>query len=299
MTDWINVIVQGVLVGGLYARVATSVNCTRLSLPSYERPLCPPKGVVKPLGGSLIQGYVLGTTSPLLTYRPPAGEKTRQVVNDFVKRAVLQQPLPVASSVAKSAVRPFLSWRRDRRPGELPVQRWQFQTVFPLFFTQASLLAFHKWEGHGPVLNRSLARLLHRYQLSLGYTPGPVLAACAVLALMAGLGVGRARRSGQQLACLLWLGAGLGLLLAADLYQFSWRYQLPALVTIPPAAALALSALTSRRTARELPATHTPGGPDNSGPDDRAASTHEGSASGEQAHTDEPAQPGAAPPAPQ
>jgi hypothetical protein len=259
---------------GLYARVAASVTCTRLSLPSYERPLCPPKGAVKPLGGSLIQGYVLGTTSPLLTYRPPPGKTTRQVVNDFVKRAVLQQPLPVAGSVARSLMRPFVSWRRDHRPGELPVQRWQFQTVFPLYFTQPSLLVFHQWEGHGPVINRPLARLLRGYQLSLGYTPGPVLGACAVLALVAGLGIGRARRSGQQLACLLWLGAGLGLLLAADLYQFSWRYQLPALVTIPPAAALALSALMSPRTARELSANHEPGGLDNSGsgvPDDGAA----------------------------
>jgi hypothetical protein len=281
---------------GLYARVATSVTCTRLSLPSYERPLCPPKGAVKPMGGSLIQGYVLGTTSPLVTYQPPPGKTTRQVVHDFVRRAVLQQPLPVAGSVARSVVRPFLSWHRDRRPGELPVRRWQFQTVFPLFFTEASHAVFHRWGGHGPVLNRPLAGLLRRYQLSVGYTPGPVLLACAVLALVAGLGVGRARRSGQQLACLLWLGAGLGLLLAADLYQFSWRYQLPALVTLPPAAALALSALTSPRTARELPATHAPGGPDNPGPDDRAVSTIGRGGTAESMHTNEPAQPSPAQP---
>ena len=287
---------------GLYARVAASVTCTRLSLPSYERPLCPPKGAVKPLGGSLIQGYALGTTSPLVTYQPPPGKTTRQVVNDFVKRAVLQQPLPVAGSVSRSLMRPFLSWRRDHKPGELPVQRWQFQTVFPLYFTHPSLSVFHQWEGHGPVINRPLARLLRRYQLSVGYTPGPVLLACMILALVAGLGVGRARHSGQQLACLLWLSAGLGLLLAADLYQFSWRYQLPMLVTIPPAAALALSALTSPRTARELPMTHAPGDPDNSGPDDRAASTIARGWSLRRAGTHRrtrPAQPGAAPPAPQ
>ena len=199
-------------------------------------------------------------------------------------------------------MRPFLSWRRDHKPGELPVQRWQFQTVFPLYFTHPSLSVFHQWEGHGPVINRPLARLLRRYQLSLGYTPGPVLLACMILALVAGLGVGRARHSGQQLACLLWLSAGLGLLLADDLYQFSWRYQLPTLVTIPPAAALALSALTSPRTARELPMTHAPGGPDNPGPDDRAASTIARGWSLRRAGTHQrarPAQPGAAPPAPQ
>lgn len=250
----------------LYARVAASVTCTRLSLPSYERPLCPPPGVVKPHLGSLIQAYAQGAASPLATYLPPNGETTGQVVNDFVKRAVLQQPLPVARAVGGSLARPFLSWNRDHKPGELPAERWQFQTVFPLYFTARSLSLFHQWEGHPPKINRPLARMLRGYQLYIGHTPGPVLLACVILALMAGLGVGRARRSGQRLACLLWLAAGLGLLLAADLYQFSWRYQLPALVTIPPAAALALSALTSPRTAREPLATHEPGDVDNSGP---------------------------------
>jgi hypothetical protein len=257
---------SGAVSTGLYARVAASVTCARLSLPSYERPLCPPPGVVKPRGGSLIQGYALGTTSPLVTYRPPRGETTRQVLDDFVKRAVLQQPLPVARGIGGSLVRPFLSWGRDAKPGELPIERWRFQTVFPLYFTHASLSLFHRWEGHGPVINRPLAWTLRRYQLSVGYTPGPVLLACVILALAAGLGVGRARRSGQQLAILLWLSTGMGLLLAAALYEFSWRYTLPALVTIPPAAALALSALTSPRAAREPPAAQEPAGPDDSAP---------------------------------
>jgi hypothetical protein len=281
---------------GLYALVASSVNCTQLSLPSYERPLCPPPGVVKPKGGSLSQGFALGTTSPLLTYRPPNGETVHQVLNNFVKRAVLQQPLPVARTVAGSLARPFLSWSRNHKPGELPVPRWQFQTVFPLYFTHESLALFHQYEGHPPVINRPLARILRGYQLYLGYTPGPVLLACAVLALVAGLGVGRARHSGQQLACLLWLSTGLGLLLAAALYEFSWRYTLPALVTIPPAAALALSALTSPKTAPEPSAAQQPGGLDDSGsavPDDRAAS-HDGAqaepAEG-MADTNEPAEP--------
>ena len=238
---------------GLYARVAASVNCARLSLPSYERPLCPPKGVVTPQGGSLIQGYSRGKTSPINGYRPPPGKTTPQVLNDFARRAIEQQPLAVAGAVGKTFVRPFLSWRRDHQPGELQAGRWQFQTKFPLFFTHISLSLFQRWQGHGPVINRPLARVLRDYQLSLGYTPGLVLLACAVLALVAGVGVGRARHSGQQLACLLWLASGLGLLLAADLYQFSWRYQLPALVTLPPAAALALSALTSPKAAPEPP----------------------------------------------
>src|SRR5262249_22323027 len=125
--------------------------------------------------------------------------------------------------------------------------------------------------------NAGLAGLLRSYRGSLGYPRGRVLLAGVVVALAAGLGVGRARHSGQQLACLLWLTAGLGLLFSAALYLFSWRYQLPALVTIPPAAALGLSALTSPGAAREPPATPEPAGPDDpasAAPDDQAASQH-------------------------
>src|SRR5262249_56257903 len=143
--------------------------------------------------------------------------------------------------------------RRDLTRSYLQVSRGPSQSVSRRYFTGPSLSLFRQWQGHGPVINRPLARLLRGYQLYLGYTPGPVLLACAILGLVAGLGAGRGRRSGQQLACLLWLGAGFSLLLLADLYQFSWRYQLVMLVTFPPAAALGLSALTAPRTAPGLP----------------------------------------------
>lgn len=55
------------------------------------------------------------------------------------------------------------------------------------------------------------------------------------------------------LACLLVTGTAVAVLLAADLYEFSWRYQLPALVTLPIAGALGATALAryvrERRTA--------------------------------------------------
>jgi hypothetical protein len=87
------------------------------------------------------------------------------------------------------------------------------------------------------------------------------------------------------------------LLLAAAVYQFAWRYQLPALVTIPPAAALGLSALTSPKTAREPSVAHEPGGLDNSepaGPDDLAASHDRAQVEpvDGMAHTSETAEPG-------
>jgi hypothetical protein len=42
---------------------------------------------------------------------------------------------------------------------------------------------------------------------------------------------------------LLITGCAVAVLLGADLYEFSWRYQLSALVTLPVAGAFAVTAL--------------------------------------------------------
>jgi hypothetical protein len=47
------------------------------------------------------------------------------------------------------------------------------------------------------------------------------------------------------LACLLCYAVAVAILLASDVFQFSWRYQLPALVTVPPAGALGIAVLLS------------------------------------------------------
>jgi hypothetical protein len=91
------------------------------------------------------------------------------------------------------------------------------------------------------------ARFLRAYQLNGGYIPGPLLAVFT-LAGLAGSAVLLRRQAGPRvrqlgLACLLFFGSGLFVLLVSDLFQFSWRYQLPALVTLAPAGALGLSAL--------------------------------------------------------
>jgi hypothetical protein len=55
------------------------------------------------------------------------------------------------------------------------------------------------------------------------------------------------------LACLLVFGAAAAVLLASDAFEFSWRYQLPALVTLPPAGALGI-ALVIAALRRKSPA---------------------------------------------
>jgi uncharacterized membrane protein YfcA len=104
----------------------------------------------------------------------------------------------------------------------------------------------HAGGGGAPLAVRPLATFLRDYQLHGGWTPGPFL----LVTLLAGVGgVATWRRRGDNsaaLVCLLVTGLGVAVLLGADLYEFSWRYQLPALVTLPAGGALGVAALRSR-----------------------------------------------------
>jgi hypothetical protein len=70
-----------------------------------------------------------------------------------------------------------------------------------------------------------------------------------------------AQRHAAQ-ACLLTFTAAASVLLISDAFEFSWRYQLPALITLPPAAALAITALFTHRHdgSRQLPEAVLPPG---------------------------------------
>jgi len=151
------------------------------------------------------------------------------------------------------------------------------------------------WGGPAQVA-RPLASALRSYQLGGGYTPGPLLALAAVFGLIGSLGVLRRRRpvpdrsmpdgsmpdgspdgsmpdgsmpdAQRQLsvACLLVFGTAVAVLLASDAFEFSWRYQLPALVTLPPAGALGIAlVIAALRRRRPVMAEAGPSGPQASG----------------------------------
>ena len=48
-----------------------------------------------------------------------------------------------------------------------------------------------------------------------------------------------------------FFATGVGVLIMSDAFQFSWRYQLPALVTLPPAGALGLAVAASYLRSRD------------------------------------------------
>jgi hypothetical protein len=52
------------------------------------------------------------------------------------------------------------------------------------------------------------------------------------------------------LACLAFFAIAAALLLLSDLFEFSWRYQLPAVVTLPPAGALGIAIIIGRVKSR-------------------------------------------------
>ena len=108
---------------------------------------------------------------------------------------------------------------------------------------------------------RPLADFLHAYQLGGGYTPGPLYLAATVLGLIGTLSlIRRKRRSAVAadhqlaLACCLFFLSAAAILLFSDCTEFSWRYQLPAIMTLPPAGALGLAVILAKISSRRRPA---------------------------------------------
>lgn len=231
----------------LYGRTAAAADCPALEIPAGERPLCPSPETASGLG---VDGLVNSPASPVHRYVPPAGTDRSKAVKDFSYSVLEQQPLRVAGSITTDFVKLFALTRNDVR-GDPPISRWQFQAAYPTYPPDITLATagrlFRSTGGGGtPTVVRSLAGPLRAYQLHGGHTPGPYL----LLALVAGLGgivsYRRGRNGPAALACLLVTGAGVAAVLGADLYEFSWRYQLPALVTLPAAGALGVAAIKER-----------------------------------------------------
>ncbi len=251
--------------GTIYGRFAEAADCATLKLASYERPLCPTPAQQRMGPDWLDHSH----TSPVRTYVAPPGHSRSQAVSGFDRRVLTQQPLRVLSLVGKDALKLF-ALQRIRFPGDAPINRWQFQTSYPqyppyvaihgkmIYFAQLSEstgqlepLGTSRLIGGGPpVVVHPLASFLRSYQLGGGYTPGPlfliaVLAGAAGSAMLLRRRLDPARRD-AALACLLVFAAGVSVLLVSDAFEFTWRYQLPALVTIIPAGALGLVALGVR-----------------------------------------------------
>ncbi len=230
----------------LYGRVAAAANCAALRLPPDERALCPSPPMVAALG---VDGIISQPDGPLLSYRPPPGTTTEAMAARFEHAVLGQQPLAVAGGIDHDFVKLF-ALTRQQSPGDTPISRWQFQTAYPTYppLITPRYVAQLRPGGGTPTVTRPLAAMLRGYQLHGGYTPGPVLAIAAIAGLAGIWGAGGPRREHTSLAsaCMLATATALAVLLASDAFEFSWRYQLPALVLLPPAGVLGIAATAAR-----------------------------------------------------
>jgi hypothetical protein len=257
----------------LYGRTAHAADCATLKIPADEQPLCPRPAVAASLG---VDGLVNNADAPRVLYQPVNIQlgvlvNTLPLQKQFAYSVLKQQPLRVAGDIAKDSVKIF-ALTRNTQQGDTPTSRWQFQTSYPYFNpgithygpNSASNVFARAGGGGYARVNLTAATALRDYQLDGGYTPGPVFLV-GLLAGLAGIFTYRRRRApgahgahgsaesqGLALACLLITGSGVAVLFGADLYEFSWRYQLPALITLPIAGALGATAVVRYVRARRV-----------------------------------------------
>jgi hypothetical protein len=258
----------------LYGRAAHAADCATLKIPADERPLCPSPQVAATLG---VDGLVNNKYAPRVQYMPvnvQLGQliDTMPMQQQLAYSVLRQQPMRVVGDITKDSVKIF-ALTRDTAEGDTAVSRWQFQFSYPYYppgithrgGTSASNVFAQAGGGGYARVNETAATVLRRYQFHLGYTPGPVFL-FGLLAGLAGIFTYRRRRDpgtqGLALACLLITSSAVAVLLGADLYEFSWRYQLPALITLPVTGAFGATAVVRyvrarrRSAAQAVPAAH-------------------------------------------
>ena len=269
----------------LYGRAAEAADCATLRIPAYERPLCP-TAKQKALGADSLDHQA---SSPLQLYVAPAGMDQSKIISSFIRAVMVQQPLRVVEGTFSDAARLF-TVNRVTIPGDTPISRWQFQTSYPSYQNYVRTNAQNviilglkvqnpppdfvyvplnpAYGGKATVI-RPLADFLHAYQLDGGYTPGPLYLAATVLGLIGTLSLIRRKRRSAiaadhqlALACCLFFLSAAAILLFSDFTEFSWRYQLPAIMTLPPAGALGLAVILTKISSRRKPATAASGAAD-------------------------------------
>ena len=215
----------------LYGRAATFADCA--TLPAEYKAICPT--------GTVAQREALG---PDFFANAAPFPVPQHLENPFADYVFEHQPLDLVVAVGRDFLQLFISPRQTTFGGTV-ITRWQFQTTYPEMAgpNQAQVQLSALGES-GPTVNVGVAKFLADYQLGGGYTPGYVFATFGLAGLAGALGLTRAaRRSPLRLQALLWTSTGVAVLLVADLFEFSWRYQLPALVLLPVGGAFGLGAL--------------------------------------------------------
>lgn len=232
----------------LYGRVAPFADCDGLDVPEQQRVLCPTE---PPDERPTIGEYMwAGDISPLYDLELGPGDRRPEIGGKFARRIILHQPLDYAKVVIEDVLYGFMP-TKSRRHDDLPVSRWQFQEHFPVYREPdtSEILAADGYDRG--IADATLAPFLRTYQRFV-FTYGPLLAIGLLLGLAAAAGIRRARDSGVRTAAFVFTFVALAIYVpSVAASQFSWRYQLPLLVFLPPAGVLGLAALTGRTTRQQ------------------------------------------------
>jgi 4-amino-4-deoxy-L-arabinose transferase-like glycosyltransferase len=235
----------------LYGRIVEIGGCEGLSVPAHERPLCVTAGPGERPTANQLLWY--REHSPFLRLDPPPGKTDNEVGGDFARRVIRARPLSYLRLVGADLLQGFAPTKTTGYD-DLPLERWTFPERYSVPRDG------HRWsDAQGSGLpedyavreaDSRFASALRSYQ-RFGYVPGTVLGLCLLVALAAALGLGRSKRSGLRAPAFVFAALGFTLLVAvAATTFFNWRYQLPQLVLLPPAAALGLTALLGLRNER-------------------------------------------------
>jgi len=236
----------------LYGRAAAVADCPKLGLDPVLMRFCP----AEPIANRLVDNYTHADLDPAWPGPLPPGSDKAALAHEFALDVLKAQWPDVAASILGDFAKSF-QFTRDTAVNDVPIDRWQFQLTYPQFADPATVSAVtRQYDGIEPTVNRPIATFLRGYQLNGGFVPGAVLGFFAVLGLLTVLRRKKPRdkaRSGALFAA----GTGLFLLFASAVFEFSWRYQLPALVLLPVAGALGFTTLTaaSRRRLGAYPDT--------------------------------------------
>ena len=233
----------------LYVRTAAFVDCSRLSVPAYQRVLCP----TEPLGQRRDPTYYAwrdARTVPRLN--PPPGVTKDEAMHAFALSAIREQPADYARVAVRDFLLNFDPVRTDRFE-HATAYKWRFARYLDLPRRDFLTTVYSRYGGQQLSAHQPEANDMVAYQ-KFAYVPGPVLLGCLLLGMLGLLGTGRAVDSGRRAVCFLVTATGVGLLLVpAATVEFIWRYAAPGLVLLPAAGALGYAALRGRPLADDVP----------------------------------------------
>ncbi len=228
----------------LYMRTTTFVDCSRLDLPAYQLRLCPRE----PLGERRDPTYYgWHDTEGSLALDPPLGTTPDEAKREFALAAIAEQPGAYATVVVRDFVSAFVPVRMDLFEYDT-TYKWYLSHYNEYVSTDWTRPAYAAHGGEQPYTRQPFGTLMAAYGFVV-YLWGPLVLALLVVSV-SGLvrRVPPGRPDSRPLLFLL-TSLAVGLVLVPDLTaQFTWRYQLPAVVLLPVAAALA-------RTQSRYPAT--------------------------------------------